>query len=289
MKILLLAAGRRYSFVERLIAAGFEVHSVETDKNCPIKDICSVIYDESYRSISSYMIKHDIKHILPMNDYWSSFPDDRLRQKFQVIGSHINYSGSTCYNKAYLHDFVSKLRWMKGYYPFVDILSPAILKPKIGNSSNGVVKIPWYSPKKIRVPKDMIVQRFCTGTEYSVDAYFNKYGHYINGLARSRDRVAGGEVVNSTTLRNSLLTGICRDLGNSLRLVGPVCFQFIGSDLIEINARFGGGCILSLEAGFDMIQIIKEEYFLDQSINHWSDKKFKCGLQMRRVFRETFR
>ena len=73
-------------------------------------------------------------------------------------------------------------------------------------------------------------------------------------------------------------------------LIGPICFQFMldnGSPrIIEINSRFGGGCILSLEAGFPIIDLIKKDYFnLDFD---YIPLRCKKNLLMERYFREAF-
>lgn len=56
---------------------------------------------------------------------------------------------------------------------------------------------------------------------------------------------------------------------------------------MEINARSGGGVILSLEAGFNMIDLLKREYVDGETIEP-RDYDWKTGFGMVRYFSEHF-
>jgi hypothetical protein len=58
--------------------------------------------------------------------------------------------------------------------------------------------------------------------------------------------------------------------------------------LFEINARAGGGIILSMEAGLDVIEYIKQEYYLEKEVKPIDLNSIKNGLIMRRVNKEFF-
>ena len=71
-----------------------------------------------------------------------------------------------------------------------------------------------------------------------------------------------------------------------------MCFQYIVNTisgkvyLIEINARFGGGCIVSLDAGFDMVGMILQEYIYNKKIEPIFPQKWTENFYMSRYFGE---
>ena len=280
LNICLIGAGRRYSLVERFQNAGFNVCAVEKDRDVPISKLCR-IYTELYQ------IPHTTLAIPLM---------DKLCYEYASIQNVLTSCKSTnevCYDKFKFEEF------MEAYFPdiypsFREVegqkMETRIQKLRFGNGSNGIHISDYDDGPHIHNGDDIVEQRYIKGVEYSVDCYFDKNHNFVGGLARSRDRVAGGEVVDSTIVHKPELVRLCKDISVKLKFTGPTNFQFIIEEssqkpyIIEINARFGGGCILSLEAGLDMIQFIKDEYFLNQPIHKWAYKPLK----MRRVFKETF-
>lgn len=307
MKILLLAAGRRVSFVRRLIDYGYEVFSFETDPYCALANLGEAkVYfaqskDQAYE-IAKLCKEHDIKHILPLSDYWAVSARDVIKYNVNVTIIGPDYmAANTCYNKflleyACLEDFPSLSDFYPKYKPFRDF----IIKDTFGNGSKGIEYVRGLRiDKALLVNNDTkIVQRRIYGKEYSVDAYFDRECQFVGCVPRSRDRIAGGEVVDSLVLPRSSfcfrLIGATKKIGETLNYSGPACFQFIMENytnkiyLIEINARLGGGCILSLQAGFDMINMFTQEYILHQRLDKawYHFEPYKIG--MKRVFMETF-
>lgn len=287
--IVLVGAGRRYSFVERLLATGFKVCAVELDKQAPISEICEVIpaygnWNKDRTLIGNLATNND-GFILPLNDQ-ATF---ELASCERVIG-HSKTTAEICYNKSKFQEFM--LLHFDMYYPKADIEDDIIIKPIYGASSKGIRFDRWkYESWCDYDCSNEVMQRKIEGIEYSVDAYFSKRGECIGCVPRTRERVAGGEVVDSRTVNHEMLSDVTRIIGRRLAMTGPACFQYMvekGTNhpyLFEINARFGGGSILSLEAGFDMIDMIRQEYWLEKHPYH---SPIAWGLYMRRVNREVF-
>jgi len=129
-------------------------------------------------------------------------------------------------------------------------------------------------------------------TEYTVDAYFNKQGKMVDAVPRIRTRVAGGEVIESTTVIKPKLNQFTREVGEELGLIGPICAQYIVDNenrvyIIEINARFGGGTVLSMEAGLPIIPLLHYEYDAGKTVNYRVGS-WKNGLTMKRVLKDFF-
>jgi carbamoylphosphate synthase large subunit len=87
---------------------------------------------------------------------------------------------------------------------------------------------------------------------------------------------------------------LVKNVVEKLGIVGPACTQVIIEEetndpyLIECNARFGGGTVLSIYAGLDMIEMIKEEYPHNDSPNLTKHLAWRSGQKMRRFFSEYY-
>ena len=175
------------------------------------------------------------------------------------------------------------------YYPISNNL-PKIAKPRFGFSSKEIIFINDDSQLSEIDKTKFVIQKRLFGKEYSSDAYFDKFGNFIDCVVRERIRTSGGEVISSMTLYNEEIYQACKIIGERLKLEGPTCFQFIVENetpkIIEINSRFGGGCILSMESGLDMINLIKKDYFGFDFF--YESLSWKRNLLMERYFSETF-
>jgi carbamoyl-phosphate synthase large subunit len=78
--------------------------------------------------------------------------------------------------------------------------------------------------------------------------------------------------------------------GKLVGITGPCCIQFIKEDntdkywFIEINARFGGGTVLSINAGFNIIDLIYRDYILNEDLSTYQSN-WKVGYYMCRSFK----
>lgn len=294
MKVLLVAAGRRVSLAQRFIQHGFDVFAYETEVECPIESVASIIEGKKWGDL-------DIReHLLETINDISPDLVLPLADKATSILSSIPYKGivtasgrtnAICLNKK---KFEERLQNMN-FYPLVTEGYPVILKPIEGANSKGLHKFSYadYLNHKNEFKDTHIAQRCVNGFEISVDAYFNKFSKMIDAVPRKRDEVQGGEVSRSTTLiRDSFnVVQLTKEVGENIGLVGPICAQYIVEDnipyIMEINSRFGGGVILSMEAGFDQIKLLKEEW-VDGKLCSPKPHEWKSGFSMTRYFQEYF-
>jgi len=295
MNILFVGGGRRVSLAERFQSAGINVFAYELDKNVPIGQVAHVIKGKKWTDeylkyhLVDVMEENNIDFCLPLQDeaikYLSIFRTD--------IPSIVSgYSAAQiCFDKLEFKKWMGKN--FPEIYPEANFY-PCIIKPRFGFGSKDIKVAHSYQDIRENytkyTSKDFIWQSYKRGTEYTVDVYFNLNGEMVGAVPRIRQRVGDGEVIDSLTEKNYKLQDIVRQVGTSLELKGPCCMQFIVKDdkvyLFEINARFGGGSILSLEAGFDMVDMIKREYF-NRAVVSVGDYPWDV-VQMRRVYREFF-
>lgn len=118
-----------------------------------------------------------------------------------------------------------------------------------------------------------IFQEYISGKEYTLDCFVAFNGEIVVS-PRERLKVRGGEVTVSKTTEQPDLENKAKKILSSGGFYGPVTLQAIVDDItgnsyfIEINARFGGGSILSIEAGMN-----SPLYILSQSKNWYSGLK----------------
>ncbi len=133
--------------------------------------------------------------------------------------------------------------------------SPAFFKPRYGRGGRGVLSLDDQSMYDAVKDRDGVIQRKVLGTEYTVDAIFDRVGNFLVAIPRKRLSAAGvstiGEVVH-----DDQLSELAKKLGNEWRFRYAINFQVIrdseGKDwLIELNPRLAGSAIFSTLAGCD--------------------------------------
>jgi carbamoyl-phosphate synthase large subunit len=294
INVLFVGGGRRVSLAKRFLAKGFKLFSYEIDGNCPISEIAEIITGVEWKNkeIISHLNEtcrtHNIDLIIPLQD-------EAILLCCNLISTCPASFGAAdiCYDKFEFGYIMRKYDEYPSVPSRVDIRGKVIVKPKFGFNSKGIFvtdslhNIDW---------DNYIVQRYIEGTEYSVDCYFNKTSDLIGYVPRERVVVQGGEVIQSTTINrnNPLYKKFGTFISHAFKKigsVGPYCIQFIEQNgeifIIEANARFGGGVILSLEAGFDIIDLIISEYFFGNKIEP-QEPTWKEDFSMTRYFSEHF-
>ncbi len=293
-KVLLIGAGRRYSMSERFKKSDFIVYCYETSDLVPVSKNSKVIQGLKFsdKDLKSHLIK-TIKEL--SIDLCIPFMDECIPILSEIkndVGTCIVLTpeknvSEICYDKMKFEE------WMENnypqYYPKPNEF-PKIAKPRFGFSSKELHYLKNILEEDKIDKSKFVIQKQIIGKEFSCDSYFDKNKKFVDCVIRERIRTSSGEVVSSKTLFDEKIYESCKLIGEKLGLVGPICFQFISDNespkIIEINSRFGGGCILSLESGFPIINLIKKDYF-----NYECDYKplsWKKNLLMERYFYETF-
>jgi carbamoyl-phosphate synthase large subunit len=297
MKVLLIAAGRRVSLAQRFINKGFEVYSYEIENKCPIASVATIIEGKKWDDIDIrqhiFDTINDIKPdlVLSLSDHATPILSSI---SYQGVVSASGQTNTICLNKKKFEEYLIN----EDYYPKIKENELIILKPIKGNNSKGLIKditynnyITNYQNSKTHIAQQQIDSNF----EISVDAYFNKYSKMIDAVPRKRVEVQGGEVSRSITLhRDSFnVVNLTKEIGEKIGLVGPICAQYIIDQsnnkayIMEINARLGGGVILSLEAGFDQLQLLIDEYINNIKIKPMQ-YDWEVNFSMTRYFQEYF-
>jgi carbamoyl-phosphate synthase large subunit len=269
--ILLVGAGRRVNLARAFKDKGFNVFAYETSYEVPIYYDSSLICGKKWKDpeiigdLSKVIIDNEIDVVLPLMDE-ATLVCSHLKNlsNWPMIVTADPKATEICLNKDLFEIYM--LKHFPLVYPKYEPKQECIVKPIQGFGSKGIKTYSSNWPDIEFIPSKEVIQRLIRGQEYSVDAYFDRNSNYIDGIVRQRSRVFDGEVISSMIDFQPELTDLVKVIGEDLKLVGPICAQFIIEEethkpfITEINARFGGGVTLSIKAGMLFIYYLEEEY-----------------------------
>lgn len=295
--LIIVSASRRVSFIEKMQEV-FSVCVIENEENTPSSKVAdSVVVLKDDKEIEDFLIKSKTPFLVL---------NDRLAYQLASLNYCLGPSRSVarlCYDKLEFAKYFKENRLLNEYYPFPINGEEAFYKPRFGSASRGKTYSAIYSKQdELDLGKpncDLVVQKKLCAPEYSADCLFYE-GEPVEIVVRTRDRVADGEVVNSTILQADPLKYIkktIKTIAANMQYCGPASFQFMEDQngtpkIMEINARFGGGCLLSLTACPTFMNNLLVYYnnILEGSevfsfIKYNEDYKIH---QMKRVYREFY-
>ncbi|MFY9307892.1 MAG: ATP-grasp domain-containing protein [Bacteroidia bacterium] len=305
INILFLGGAKRVSLAECLIAAGKQlgktvnIFSYELDKYVPIASIGKIIIGLKWNNpdilthLGQTIKENNIHIVLPFVDGATVIA---AQLKTQVKEVFIPVSPEqTC---DIMFDKVKANEWFQANgipVPAYDGHLPAIAKPRKGSASQGLVIIKTEQDKSSfkanYKEEDFLIQRFLTADEYTVDVYVSKQGRALSIVPRKRMEVTSGEVTKSITVRDEEVIALSKEVISKIRFEGPITLQFLRDKqtkqlyMMEINPRFGGGVVTSIQAGADSCSMLLNEY-LNNPVKEVTD--WKENLIMTRAFREFF-
>ena len=204
------------------------------------------------------------------------------RDQFDAIGTTIALSHgdviASAADKQRTHD------WLVAQgFPTVDQTTPAgalaapdawtfplMAKPRFGSAGLGVELVRDTEELALVARRghelgEIVVQRVAPGVEHTIDLLADRTGRCVCAVPRRRIEVRAGEVSKGVTVRSVVLENLAGRLCEALPgAYGALNVQVFVDDpdrlaVIEINARYGGGFPLSLEAGADFPRWMLEE------------------------------
>jgi carbamoyl-phosphate synthase large subunit len=144
---------------------------------------------------------------------------------------------------------------------------PMIAKPSGGSSSIGLARVSTVTDLlALDADLDYVVEEVAVGAEHTVDVWVDASGRCRCAVPRLRLETRAGEVSKGVTVRNealiSLASGVAEALPGAFGALNIQIFldQSSGAlNVIEVNARFGGGFPLTWAAGGKFPQWIVED------------------------------
>jgi len=206
---------------------------------------------------------------------------DEHRQTFLDSGTFVLLSNENtlqiCSDKFNTYKFFTEIgvktpvTWLASDLP-EDILFPLFVKPRSGMGSQGAKKVISLMEldSALGYSKDMIVQQYISGIEYTIDVLADFKGQVLSVVPRARLEVRSGEVSKGKTVDRPDLIQQAVSIIEKLGAIGPLTLQCIdtGTEVYwtENNPRFGGGVPLAIHAGVNypyiLYQLVKGEKVL---------------------------
>lgn len=136
---------------------------------------------------------------------------------------------------------------------------PCFVKPVRGKGSRGIALCRTREELDAQVAsqRDLLIQEFLPGEEYSVDTLSDLSGKALVAIPRTRLATKVGISVRGRIVRDPELERLSLELADHLGLRGPSCIQWRRAadgrpKLLEINPRMGGGTIFCTLAGVNI-------------------------------------
>lgn len=133
---------------------------------------------------------------------------------------------------------------------------PFIAKPRRGVGSKDVYEIKDEKDYKalLRRVQNPIVQEKALGQEYTIDVFCVR-GKLVAAVPRKRIEARAGVSYKGETEHDPILIAYAQEIAERLMIEGPANIQCFKKDgqvkFTEINPRFSGGLILTIESGIN--------------------------------------
>jgi carbamoyl-phosphate synthase large subunit len=303
LTILMLGGGKRISLAQRFKAAAesrglqLSVQAYEIDAQQPISAVANIIVGKKWSDpgvradLERVLVKEKIDMLISNVDP-ATVLHAMLKYEFTAAAfSSDARAVITCMSKNRTQDFCEAAEI--AIIPRARINEfPQYAKPDEGSASVGAMLVRNEADREAILAKkiDYIFQTYVEGIEYTVDGYVTREGKILGISPRIRVQTLGGESIVTQTVYDEQIAAAASSVIYKMGLTGPLTLQFIRRKadqalfLMEINPRFGGGVIASIEAGFDFpLMMIKELLGESQQCVERGKR-----LLMKRYFQEVF-
>ena len=297
INILMLGGAKRVSLGNLLKKAGrklgkeVNIFSYEISPDVPIASIGTIIEgkrwkdSDIYRHLSATIRKYGISIVLPFVDGAIEICSNLKAEHPDVFIPVSPFdTAHAMFDKKIAADlFAEKGFPIPATYENGKCRFPAILKPRTGSASKGIITVTNQEELSHIADHDkyLIQEYIADRDEYTVDCYVSTISHKpVCTVPRRRISTSGGEVDRTITCRIPQLITQSDDILRKLKFEGPITIQFIHDRqhdrylLMEINPRLGGGVVCSINAGADIAAMIIGESLGEEAkpTDDWRDK-----------------
>lgn len=305
VNILFLGGAKRVSLAEKFIGLGkatnteITIFSYELNDDVPIAFVGQIIIglkwndEKLFDHLKEIIKKYEINIVIPFLDTATL-----IAAKLKALVSKDVFIPTSEIELCEL--FFNKIKtneWcIKNNIPVPNDTTsfPLIAKPITGSASKGLVIIQHKQQlDKLENKELFLIQKFVEGKEFSVDVYVSPISKEIISIVlRERLETQGGESIKSITLKDNDLISFCEDIINKSKLTGPLTLQVLKETesgklyFMEINPRFGGAVLNSIEAGANSPLYLINDYL---GIKNKRNDNWQDNLLMIRRFTEYYK
>lgn len=267
--VLFTCAGQRVDIVCAFKAAG--AFAVATDANplapalwhADVRSVAPRVDDPGYIPALAALVRaHDVRLVVPLTD----LDGHLLRRGEAELGATVlapepeivermsdKYAAALELAK---HGIASPPTWLPDDLPD-ELPFPVLVKARKGFGSRNIYRCDDREQLDFFLrysPVDSMVQRCCTGVEFSIDVFCDRDGRCLGSIPRTMIESKGGESIKGRTIRDAELIELGRRVAEALPLAGPATIQCFrepdGSlEVTDVNTRFGGAFPLPTAAG----------------------------------------
>jgi carbamoyl-phosphate synthase large subunit len=140
---------------------------------------------------------------------------------------------------------------------------PCFVKPVFGKGSRNAYRCDTAAELGFHAShlRDLIVQEYLPGEEYTVDVLSDLSGTPLLAVPRIRLETKDGISSKGRVVRDPEMERLCLEISSHLGLKGPTCMQLKRDDdgrlkFLEINPRIGGGSIFTTLAGVNIPKLL---------------------------------
>lgn len=280
--VLMLGGAKRVSFARLLIDAGrrrgtdVRILSYETIHTVPIACVGTIVAGRRWSDpdiighLSQIVDSEHVDIVLPFVDGAIEICSRLKERRPDVFIPVSDYATAHAMfdKKAAAAAFTEKGIDIPATYTPDNCRFPAILKPREGSASKGII-VAHEKEELLRAGNldNYLIQEYIADRdEYTVDCYVSTIdGRVLCAVPRLRISTSGGEVDRTQTRRIPALIDTSKKILKAFGFAGPVTLQFIHDKtadrhlLMEINPRLGGGVVCSIRAGADIAEMILTE------------------------------
>jgi carbamoyl-phosphate synthase large subunit len=140
---------------------------------------------------------------------------------------------------------------------------PCFVKPALGKGSRDSYRCTQAAELRFYTSqiRDLIVQEYLPGEEYTVDVLSDLEGTPLLAVPRIRLETKEGISTKGKVLKDGEIERLCLEMARHLGLKGPTCMQLkrdrAGAlKFLEVNPRIGGGMMFTTLAGVNIPKLI---------------------------------
>ena len=296
-KLLLSAMGGLVSpdFIQHYQSKGYKIIGIDASKESVGRFFCDEFYqvplakNENIEEYLNVISNIDFDLFLPWVDEEllllvnNNIPQDIMSK---IVISDMD-SVKLCLDKVKFHKFCTNNNIL---VPKLKTTTPAFVRRRMSRGSKGATKIKDTKILKHYLDEKHLVTEYIDGVEYTIDVLVNTNGDFIFSVPRERTST-NAVSVSGKIVMDDILIQFSKDVVDKFNFIGPINIQVIRESksdkiyLIEVNPRLAGTSILSIKAGFDLIDTT-----YNMIINKQIKKNFKINdkIKMNRYLKGYF-